>query len=396
MIFWPTTEPGRFALVLGLFYGALFLVAGTKLPYFPVWLDGRGLSASEIATVTAMPLFVRIVGTPMIGVAADGYGDRRIAVLALAWIALAGFLALLPAEGYWAILAVTLLLSVATTSIMPLTETIAMSGVRRHGLDYGRMRLWGSITFIVASFIAGFAVERVGWPVVLWLLIAGAAATVAAAYLLPIGNDAPQSSDASHGKAAPTLADALALMLSFEFGLFIIAVGAAQASHAVFYTFGVLHWRGQGISSGWAGVLWAIGVIAEIGLFAYSRAIVERVGALPLIMAGALAGAVRWAIMAFDPPLALLLPLQALHGLTYGASHLGAVHFMSERVPQSQAGTAQALYAAVTSGIAMGLATIAAGALYARWQGLAYLGMSVMSAAGLVAALVVFLARERG
>ena len=92
--------------------------------------------------------------------------------------------------------------------------------------------------------------------------------------------------------------------------------------------------------------------------------------------------------MAFDPPLAVLLPLQALHGLTYGATHLGAVHVMSRIVPPEQAGTAQALYASVTAGIAMGLATLLAGALFPQVGGLAYLAMSGLSLLGVAAALV--------
>ena len=388
-----------FAVRLALFYGALFLVAGAKLPYFPIWLDGRGLATSQIAIIVAAPLFVRIVCTPVIGFAADAHGDRRLAIVLLAWVALAAFLGLTSVAGFWAILAITTVLSVATTSLMPLTETIAMTGVRRFGVDYGRMRLWGSISFIVASFFAGFAVERMGDGVVLWLLIGGAVSTVMGAHLLPgpasIGA-APAGSDASTAttsSAKPVLADALRLVLSPKFALFIVAVGAIQAAHAVFYTFGVLHWRSQGISSVWAGVLWAVGVITEIGLFAFSRRIGVLLGSIGMIAIGALAGVLRWTLMAFDPPLALLLPLQVLHGLTYGATHIGAVHWMSERIPQAQAGTAQAIYAAVTHGIAMGAATIAAGWLYAGWQGGAYLAMAAVSGVGLIAALMLHRAR---
>ena len=92
--------------------------------------------------------------------------------------------------------------------------------------------------------------------------------------------------------------------------------------------------------------------------------------------------------MAWDPPLALLIPLQALHGLTYGATHIGAVHWMSEHVPQARAGTAQAIYAAVTHGLAMGLATLLAGSLYGQFGGSAYMGMAVLSGVGLVTTVV--------
>ena len=373
-----------FAARVGLFFTAIFLVAGTKIPYLPVWLDWRGLSAGEIALITAAPLFLRIIATPVIAFLADRWGNRRGALIGLAWASfcLLGLLGTM--AGFWAILAVTLLLALVTTSIMPLTETVAMEGVRRAGADYGRMRLWGSLSFIVASFAAGLIVERFGAGAVVYVLVAGGAITVLAAHLLP----APAAQDGSALQRRIVPGDVIALFLERRFLLFLAAVGAVQAAHAVFYTFGVLHWRAQGHSTTVAGMLWAIGVIAEIGLFAFSGAIVARFGAASLIVAGGLASVGRWLVMAFDPPLAVLLPLQVLHGLTYGATHLGAVHVMSRIVPPEQAGTAQALYASVTAGIAMGLATLLAGALFPHVGGLAYLAMSGLALVGVAAALV--------
>jgi PPP family 3-phenylpropionic acid transporter len=378
---------------IALFFTAIFLVAGTKLPYLPVWFDWRGLTAAEIAVVAAAPLFLRIAATPAIAFLADRWGNRRGALVLLAWASL-GFLGLLSlAHGFWAILVVTLVMALINTSIMPLTETIAMEGVRHEGADYGRMRLWGSLSFIFASFAAGVVVVRLGPASVIGLLIAGAAATVAAAHLLP----GPRSSTAV---AAPpsrrlALADVARLVAGRRFALFLAAVGAIQAAHAVFYTFGVLHWQAQGHSAMIGGLLWAVGVIAEIGLFAYSGAVVARVGSAGLIVLGGAASVLRWLVMGFDPPLALLVPLQALHGLTYGATHLGAVHFMSRIVPPAQAGTAQALYASVTHGIAMGLATLLAGRLYPEAGGLSYLAMAATAALGMAAALAICRDGER-
>ena len=160
-----------------------------------------------------------------------------------------------------------------------------------------------------------------------------------------------------------------------------------QAAHAVFYTFGTLHWRELGLSTGWSGALWAISVIAEVALFAYSARVVRRIGPVELIVLGLGAAVVRWLAMGFDPPLALLVPLQLLHALTFGATHLGAIHFIGRAVPEDQAGTAQALYASVTGGIAMGGAMLIAGPLYAAYAGRAYWAMAVLAAVALVASL---------
>lgn len=378
----PASLASRYALRLALFFSALFAVTGTKLPYLPVWLDWRGLTNAEIAIVTAAPLFLRIVAGPLIAVAADRWGDRRQAAVALAALALAGALLLAVAHGFWPILVVVLLGALAAMGLMPIAETLAMSGVRRGGLDYGRMRLWGSVSFIAVGFAAGPAITAFGPASVLWLVVAGSLLTFMSALVLPA------DPDAGVGKGArPTLALLVATQFTPRFLLFLVAAAAVQSSHAVFYTFGVIEWQRQGISATWCAVLWAIGVAVEIGLFAFSRAFVARLGAIGLLLVGAAAGVVRWTAMAFDPSLAALIPLQALHGFTFGAAHLGALHFMSANVPPSEAATAQAVYASVTSGIGLGLATVAAGPLYGVLGGHAYLPMALLCVAGVAGML---------
>jgi MFS transporter, PPP family, 3-phenylpropionic acid transporter len=375
-----------FAARVSALFAAFFFVAGTNLAYLPVWLDWTGLGVREIAIVTAAPLFVRVVATPIIAFAADRAGDHRRFLIALSWAVLAALLALTQSRGFWAILACMVIFAIAWTTIMPLTETVAVGGVKAAGLDYGRMRLWGSLSFIAASFCGGWAVERFGPGSIVWLIVIGAALTVAAAHGLrrPIG--------LGRLKAATTpprldLAGALSLLRSRAFLLLLVAGGAVQAAHAVLYTFGTLHWRALGLSADWCGTLWAISVVAEIGLFAFSGAVVRRIGAAQLIGLGAAAAVVRWTAMGFDPALALLVPLQILHGLTFGAAHLGAIHVMARSVPEGQAGTAQALYASIVGGVGMGAAMLLAGPLYADFGGRAYWAMAALGAIGLVASL---------
>src|SRR6185503_2041855 len=188
-------------------------------------------------------------------------------------------------------------------------------------------------------------------------------------------------------------ADALGLLRSRFFLTLLLAVGAVQSAHAALYAFGTLHWVAQGISSGWAGALWAIGVAVEIGLMAFSKAVVRRIGAAELIVLGAAASVTRWLAMGLDPPLPALVLLQALHGLTYGATHIGAFYLMARAVADRHAGTAQALYAATTAGIAMGGAVLLSGRLYASCGGRTYWAMAAIAAVGLAASLAL---RRRG
>lgn len=264
-----------FSIRLSLFYTAIFLLVGCNLPYFPVWLDWRGLTPDQIGIVLAAPLAVRLVFTPSISFLADRSGNRRGVLILLAWGALGSYLFLTAAEGFWAILAVAMLASLFWTSIMPLTEAVAMEGVRRTGVDYGRMRTWGSLSFIAMSFSGGFAIAHWGPQAALWLLIGAAACTALAAHVLP----RPVGRGRLKAVTAPSrirLRDAWELVRSPLFILFLVATGTAQSTHAVYYAFGTIHWEAQGISTAVIGMLWSVGVVAEILFFLYGRHLIAR------------------------------------------------------------------------------------------------------------------------
>lgn len=401
-----------YGLRLGFFYGALFLILGVHLPYFPVWLDVRGLTAEQIAIVTAAPLFLRVFITPTVAVIADRSGRHKALINALAWLALALAVLLSQAYGFWTILLFGVPLAIAYSTIIPLTETIAVAGVRVHALDYGRMRLWGSITFVLAGFVGGWLIDSVGGGVVVGCIIAGTLATALFGLRLPEravsvkstsggGDIGPanaadllvsghvESGSGEHRAKRPGVANARRLVGSPVFVAFLIAVGAAQGAHGMFYTFGALAWHAQGITTAWIGTLWAIAIAGEVALFAYSGAIIRRFGPVRLMTVATAAAVARWALMSLSPPLAALVPLQTLHTLTYGGSHLAAMHFISRAVPEAAQGTAQALYATVASGVLMGCATLASGWLYARVGGQGYLAMAALAGVGFACALFV-------
>ena len=384
----PGDERGlAYALKVSGFYAALFLVYGFHLPYFPLWLSWKGLDERQIAIITAAPFFLRLAVTPFVAMAADRSSNYRGFILALAFATLAATAVLTTLEGFLAILAVGLVFAISTMTIMPLTETVAIGGVKDYALDYGRMRLWGSIVFILVGAAGGALITAAGAWTIIWVLVLSSALVLLAAYWLPSKTHAGDHVPGSRLNAR----DLSLLVRSKLFLAFLFAAGAVQAAHAMFYTFGALHWSSLGISPTWTGVLWAVAVFVEVILFAYSALALRVTGITLLLLSGAGAAIVRWTVMAFDPPLALLFPLQVLHALTYGATHLAAIHFIHRAVPPSVAGTAQALYATVAMGVMMGAATLACGPVYTALKGQAYLSVAVLSLAGFVAALFVHL-----
>lgn len=374
---------------IAVFYSAIFIVLGVSLPYFPLWLKWQGLTAVEIGLVTSVPLFIRIIATPMIGIAADrARSVRRIVILA----GIAGLVSavlLMASSGVWMILAFFTIFQISSLAMMPLAEVAAMQGVREKGLDYGRMRLWGSVAFIAANVGGGILIAQFGNGTIVPILIFGSVLALAAGWYLPRGRrDGTPARRLNWRDMRTALSRRGLLMIMF-------AGGAIQAAHAVYYAFSAIHWQAQGIDGRWFGILWGVGVVAEVLLFAYAGRVLARIGAVTMIAIGALGSVVRWGLMALDPSFGWLIVLQLLHGVTFGATHLGTVHAIQERVGVDQAASAQALHSALSSGVLMGLATMLAGTLYGSMQGLSYLAMMVLSIVGLGFVLVARLLDQR-
>jgi PPP family 3-phenylpropionic acid transporter len=379
-------------LRLSLFYTAYFLVIGIQLPFWPLWLESRGLTAAEIGLVLSVSLWVRIVTIPVAGVVVDRTGNRRGALIVLSASSLAASLMYPPIGGFWPILLVTVLVSACFSPVMNLGDNLTLLIARANRLDYGRMRLWGSISFIAAASLGGVMAAARGPEAVLYLLIGGVALTAAAACLLPKPPPKPASPSAVAGGAGR--GRVTTLMTDPAFLLFLGATAAIQSSHAVYYAFGTLHWRELGHSEAVIGWLWAEGVIAEILLFAFGTALGARLSPARLLMVAGLAGLVRWTGTAMAETVPVLAVLQILHALTFGAAHLAAMQYIARAIPIDRSATAQALYGALATGMCTALAMILAGAAYDRLHAGAYFTMAAMASVGTGLALLLT-ARER-
>jgi PPP family 3-phenylpropionic acid transporter len=373
-----TSIPFRIAL----FYAAVFLVIGVHVPFWPVWLKSRGLGPGEIGLILSAATWIRAIAPPFMAQIADRRGERKRLMVALAAATWLTYLVFPLATGFWPILGVTVVAAVCFSALLPLGENLAMLNARDHGFDYGRVRLWGSITFIVAAAGAGqFLVGR-DENLILWLIMATLALTIGATAGLPAASTPAPTVDCS--RRSPILG----LLSNRVFVIFLVAVGMVQASHAAYYGFATLHWRAAGLSDGAIGALWAEGVVAEIVLFAFSGAIAKRFGPARLLLIGAAAGVVRWGVLGWTADLAVVAAVQWLHALTFAATHLGAMHFLDRAIPREQTATAQTLYAALGVGVLMGVAMIISGEIYGALAGAAFYAMAVMSVLGGLASIV--------
>ena len=377
-------QPQALNFRLCFFMSFLFLGLGVQLPFLPLWLADRGLTTPEIAAILSGQIIIRMFGAPLGTFLADRYGRPILLVRLGAFLCAASYFLLSFMTDFTTIFLVAVLASVVLSPVGPIAENFAMVESAKAGLDYGRQRLWASVSFIIGTLVAGFALEWLATSKAVLLIAVSYAALAAACFALP--DRAPKKDKAA---GVPTIAvrpgDVLQLFRSHRFVLFLLAVSLAQASHALLYGFGSLHWEELGHSKAIIGILWGIGVSAEVVFFFFSGRLVPLFSPIFLILLGCLAGILRWTVTAFDPALWLLMPLQALHALTFALTHFGAMRFLLQNMPDHLRNSAQGLYAACSAGLFMMLATALAGPLFEAFAGRAYFAMAVMSvlAAGL-------------
>jgi PPP family 3-phenylpropionic acid transporter len=366
---------------LRLFYALMFVGTGASLPYLPVWLRAHGLDGAAIGAVLAAPQLARVATGQLAARWADRFRQRRTALMLLACVAAVSYASLLFGDGPLTYGAAWFVGSTAAAVMIPLTDVLTLRLARREGFIYGRLRAIGSLAFIAANMVMGVLLTR-GSPslLILWLVTAAALTALSVRLLLPPEPEHEAEAD------RPPPARLAVLLRNRPFLLAIIASGLIQAAHAFHYGFSALVWKAQGFSETVTGALWATGVGAEVLFLWFLEGWRERMGPERLLMLAGAASVLRWTISAMAPPLAVLFPLQLLHALTFAAAFLASLHLVHRLAPPESASAAQTLSASLSSGLFIGLATLASGRLFDAFGPLGYLAMTAMAAAGLFGA----------
>ncbi len=368
----------RVAAFLGAYFAANAINA-----FMPLWFADRGLSASDIGQILGAAALLRVLAGPQWGTVADRMGRRRPVLLFAASAAAGLGLSYTAANGFLPLLLIAAAQGIASSAINPLADSLALALAREGRIEYGPVRAVGSATFMVATAVAGWLLNRVGSWLVPWLLAVFYGASALFSVFLP---------EAATPPAAPRALVGLALFRNRAFCMAVGCTALIQGAHAAYYGFAALFWRSQGMSDTMIGLLIAEGIVAEILLFARGRRLVEKLGPAGLTACAAAASVLRWSITAFAPPLPVLMAVQLVHAATFAMQHLSAMLVLSRFVPAERAATAQALHASLGYGAPTGLMMLLSGWLYARYGGLVFLAMAVL--AGLALFMVRPLAGE--
>lgn len=364
-------------------YLAACVALGIQTPFFPLFLAERGFSPDAISLALALPMAIRLAAMPLAGVISDRWGAPRLILMALGFLASAGFALVGLVTGVIPILLAIGLAAIFWTPVFPLLDAYALRLAGLRALDYGRVRLWGSASFIATNVAAGYLLNWLPLSLVVWVIAGSILLFALSARALPgFARPAVHKRRQKLGKPSRTLI------------LGILAAACVQASHALFYGFSSFDWHSKGIAPGEIGILWSLGTGAEIVLFYLGTRVTSAVSPLALIALGGIAAVLRFGAFAFDPPSAVIAPLQLLHAFTFGATHLGLMALLGLHTPEHSAGRAQT-YSSTVLGVVMAVATLFAGPLYTHWGVAAYAGFAALGGLGGAIALFAYLQPHR-
>ncbi|WP_434665979.1 3-phenylpropionate MFS transporter [Aeromonas sp. NJAU223] len=342
---------------LALFFGAFYFVYGAYLPFWSLWLEGIGVSAEQIGLLLGAGMAIRFAGNLLIMGRIKGAGQLLPLIRLLCLLSLLAFLGFYLSHHLWWLVALTLVANFIYPTLMPVGEALATRMVVQTHLDYGKVRLCGSFAFIVASTLVGALVGNFGSDWVLHTMAAGLLLMLVLS-LLPL-HPAPQELVGERARAS--LRETLK---SASVRRFLLITALLQGSHAAYYGFSAIYWKAEGYSGTVIGYLWALGVVAEICMFAADKRFLQRFGAQSLFLIGAIGCVVRWALLGASSEIGVLVLGQLLHAVTFCVSHLGAIRFMTRQLPPEQMIPAQGLYAALGLGMVVAALMTLCGVLF--------------------------------
>jgi PPP family 3-phenylpropionic acid transporter len=322
----------------------------------------------QLGLVLGAGTAVRLLTAPLAGRTGDLLQGLRVVLVVCTALAASATLGYLPAHGFWPLLALSLWHAATLGPVTILADALALGaaspplGSGRRGFEYGWVRGTGSAAFIVGTLLSGQAVSAWGLDVIVWLqaLLLGAAAL--AAILVPeLIHD--RTADAVRAPAGGVLM----LLRLPRFRHLLLVAALILGSHAMHDAFAVIRWSAAGVSPATASLLWSESVAAEVLVFfIIGPTIVTWLKPAGALAIAALAGVLRWTVVAQSAEVMALALVQPLHGITFALLHLACMRLLARTVPQGLEGTAQAIYGTVGIGAASALLTLVSGALYAR------------------------------
>ena len=313
------------------------------MPYWGLYLQSEQFSPADIGILMSLFQISRIFAPNLWGWLADHTKQRVKWIKLTAFLGLVGFTAVFWAHGFWALFFVMAALSLFTSSTLPLSESLTLAHLATTNGHYSRIRMWGSLGFIVASIILGYAIDFYGIKTLLWALLGVQILLFALTFKLPEATIEPHEND--HFSVWSIIKNPTVIALLIGCSLMVTA-------HGVLYNFYSIYLAEHGYSKGMIGLLWSLGVICEIAIFMLMPKIMARFSLKTILLVSLALAVLRFTILGIAVDnIVLLLIAQSLHAATFGSFHAASVEVIAQFFNGRHQARGQAIYNSVAYGV---------------------------------------------
>lgn len=348
----------RFSTYYFLYYALL----GVLVPYWALFLQAQGFVPVQIGLLLAIPHITKLGAPNLWGWLADKTGQRLRIIRFGNFCAALIFPAIFVSHDFWAMALVLAGFSFFWNAVMAQCEALVLQALGQQSHKYSFIRLWGSVGFVLTVVGLGVAIERLGVGSIAWAMGGVLGLLWLASLCLP---DVRFQPEAIKTKEAPLFWPMLrqpAVLAFFCAGLLM------QMSHGPYYAFFTLHLDAMGMPSGWVGVLWSVGVTAEILLFIGMAWLLVHFRVKTLLVVSLLLACLRWGLVGSGTTnWSVLLFSQCLHAASFACYHASAMAWLHSYFPAALAGRAQAAYASFSLGAGWAAGAVLSGMLWEGW-----------------------------
>jgi PPP family 3-phenylpropionic acid transporter len=338
---------------LSRFYFIYYFFVGAFVPYWGLYLQSEKFSAADIGILMSLFQISRIFAPNFWGWLADHTGKRAQWIRLTAFLGLCGFVAVFWAHGFFWMFFVMAALSLFTSSTLPLAESLTLAHLATTNGHYSRIRMWGSLGFIVAAVILGFMIDRAGIASLLWFLLIVQVCLFILSYTLPEPTVEPHEHD--HFSIWQVIKQPNVIALLVGCSLMVTA-------HGVLYNFYSIYLSEHGYSKGAIGLLWSVGVICEIGIFMLMPKIMARFSLKAILLTSLVLAVIRFTLIGVSVDnLWMIILAQTLHAATFGSFHAASVEVVTQFFKGRHQAKGQAIYNSVAYGVGGAIGGIAGG-----------------------------------
>ena len=365
-----------------LFLFAHYAQAGTFVTYVSLFFAARGMTVPQIGILMSLVQMMRIFGPNLWGWVADHTRQRVVVLRLTALCACLAFIGMFFGHSFAWFVVLMLVLNLFTSALTPLSEALMLAGMKGDLSGYGRLRLWGSLGFMVAVMIASYGLEWFGVEAFPWIMLAMLACVLGASTRL---REAPLAETTARAPLTRVLRQP-------EVIAFFLSAALMVAAHTSLYVFYSLYLERLGYSKPVIGAMWSLGILAEVLFFYFQARVFTRVSPRSVIMVAFAVAIVRFAMIgAGGASLAVLVAAQLLHAATFAAHHSATIMSMQRWFSGDLQARGQALFVSIAYGAGGTLGGLFMAACWDRVAPeAAYYAAAGLSGAGALAALLSF------